>query len=284
MSEERWRGITLITASSFCFALSAVLARIAAQGFSSSQLVLLRFVVGLGACAVAFAVQGRLPNFAAWRLLLARGFMGATTVLLYFFAISKVGAAVATVLFYCSPIYAALFARVFLKERPSRWMTVGLLLTTAGAALVSFKPTAEVTNDWRWGAAAGVLAGVLGGASLAVTKAARTVADTWTVFFAFCVIASFVSAPLAVPGWVPVFDSPLATSVLGMALAALFAQLLLTHGLGLVSATLGSALTQLVPVLAWALALTVMQEQVTLAAIAGALLCMSGIGVTLAGR
>lgn len=284
MTEERWRGISLITASSFCFALSAILARIAAVDVPSPQLVLIRFLVGLVACVGAFLVLRRWPNLSAWRLLLARGGMGAVTVLLYFFAIAKVGAAVATVLFYCSPIYAALFARLFLKERPSRWMAVGLLLTTVGAALVSFKPSAEVTDTWRWGATAGVLAGVLGGASLTVTKAARGVADTWTVFFAFSVIASFVAAPLAVPGWVPVFGTPLAATVLGMALASLLAQLLLTHGLGLVSATLGSALTQLVPVLAWALALTVMQEQVTTAAILGALLCMSGIGVTLAGR
>lgn len=284
MNEEKWRGVTLIALSSFFFALSAVLARLASAEFPTSQLVLLRFVVGLAACVAAFGALRRLPRLTAWRLLLARGVMGSVTVLLYFFAIGRLGAAVATVLFYCSPIYAALFARVFLKERPSRWMAVGLLLTTAGAALVSFKPAAEATADWRWGAVAGVLAGVIGGASLTVTKAARGVADTWTVFFAFSAIATAVALPLAAPHWVAVAGSPLAPTVLGMAVAALFGQLLLTQGLGLVSATLGSALTQLVPVLAWALALTVMGEQVTVAAVTGALLCMSGIGVTLAGR
>jgi hypothetical protein len=60
-------------------------------------------------------------------------------------------------------------------------------------------------------------------------------------------------------------------------LLSIAGQLLFTWGMGFTSATAGSATTQLVPAVAWTLALGWLGEPVTVLGVVGALLCVSGV-------
>lgn len=243
----------------------------------SSQVATVRFLVGITACVAFYVLRRERPQLGQWRSLMWRGLFGAVAVLSYFFAIERLGAARATVLNYSSPIYAAFFASWFLGETSSAMQRVGLVVATIGAALVTMSTGSEL-NPFvpDVGAIAGVISAIAGGAAMTVMRKLRRDTDAITVFFAFCVVGALVSAPLAAPSWVP-----LAGTTLGICIAvgvlSIGGQLLLTWGMGFTSATLGSATTQLVPVVAWVLALSLLHEPVTALGVVGALVCVSGV-------
>lgn len=280
----RFSGPAIIAASSLFFAVMAVTARTLAGEVPPAQLVTVRHVVGLFGMALFFPALRRKPNLGRPWLLLLRGVLGGTAVLTYFTAIRHLGAAPATVLNYAAPIYAAVFAALFLGERPTRFMAVGLVLASVGAALVAMSGEGlHFTGASSVGAIAGLASGIAGGAAMTTIKAVREDADSGTVFLAFSVVGLAMSAPLAVADWVPLSGWVLAR-VLAVGVLAIFGQMLFTWGMGHTSATVGSATTQLVPAFAWVLALGVLGERVTLTSVFGAALCVAGVLLGAVGR
>jgi drug/metabolite transporter (DMT)-like permease len=85
-----------------------------------------------------------------------------------------------------------------------------------------------------------------------------------------------VTAPLALPHWVPL-EGRLLPLALVMGTLSVGGQLLFTYGMGFISASAGSAITQLVPVLAWVLGVFVLDEPVVWLSAFGALLCVGGV-------
>ena len=275
--KPRINGIAVIAVSSLFFGLMAVLTRLLAGQVPAVQVATVRFLVGIGACVVFYVARRRVPNLTQWRMLGLRGLLGGVAVVAYFFAIERQGAAPATVLNYSSPIWAAVFASWFLKETSSSIRKAGLLVATSGAVFVALS-TGSVEHPFvpDVGAIAGILSAVAGGASMTVIRRLRDDTDAITVFLAFCTVGFFVSLPLAVPVWVPLSGSPLLICF-GVGLLSIAGQLLFTYGMGFTSATAGSATTQLVPAIAWTLALVWLKEPVTIFGVIGALLCVSGV-------
>lgn len=275
--KPRVNGIAVIAVSSLFFGLMAVLTRLLAGEVPSTQVATIRFAVGAIGCVFLFGWKKRKPDFTQWRLLAVRGVSGGIAVVTYFFAIERLGAAAATVLNYSSPIYAAVFAAWLLKETSTPLRRLGLVVATSGAVFVAFS-TGSAANPFvpDIGAVAGVISAIAGGASMTAIRRLRDDTDAITVFFAFCLVGFLVSLPLAAPGWVPLSGRAswicLAVGVLSIA-----GQLLFTWGMGFTSATAGSATTQLVPAVAWTLALGWLGEPVTTLGVIGAVLCVSGV-------
>jgi drug/metabolite transporter (DMT)-like permease len=271
------RGTWLIVVSSVFFAVMAVLARHLSATVPAAQLSFVRFAVGAAVMTSWFLVRRQGPDLRSPVKLLLRGLFGTGAVLTYFIAIERLGSGPATVLNYCSPIWAAVFAGLVLKERPSNLARVGLLLATIGAVLVSIA-TGEFKEPLSPGVGglAGVASGLFGGAAITVIRSLRQTTNAATVFFAFSVVGASISGPLAAPRWVPL-EGALLVSCLVMGLLSIGGQLLFTFGMGFTSATAGSATTQLVPVLAWVLGLTVLNEPFVPLSALGALLCVTGV-------
>jgi drug/metabolite transporter (DMT)-like permease len=271
------RGTWIIVVSSIFFAMMAVLARHLSKAVPSVQLSFIRFAVGGVVMAGYFLTRREWPNTRHRRKLLFRGLFGTAAVLTYFIAIERLGSGPATVLNYCSPIWAALFASVVLEERPSRLTRVGLGVATVGAILVSV-----ATGEFREplapgvGGLAGVASGLFGGAAITVIRSLRRDTNAPTVFFAFSLVGAVISLPLSVPGWVPLHGTLLGLCI-AMGLLSVGGQLLFTLGMGFTSATAGSAITQLVPVFAWVLGSTLLGEQTLPLSALGALLCVFGV-------
>jgi drug/metabolite transporter (DMT)-like permease len=271
------RGTWLIIVSSVFFSLMAVLARHLSATVPAPQLSFVRFTVGATLMAGYFVVRRRLPDVRRAGLLLLRGLFGTGAVLTYFVAIERLGSGPATVLNYCSPIWAAVFAGVLLHERPSGLARIGLGLATIGAVLVSVA-TGEFKEPLSpgLGGLAGLASGLFGGAAITVIRSLRQDTNAPTVFFAFSVVGGLISGPLAAPGWVPL-EGTLLVLCLVMGLLSVGGQLLFTFGMGFTSASAGSAITQLVPVLAWVLGVTFLTEAVVPLSAAGASLCVTGV-------
>ena len=271
------RGTWLIVLSSIFFSVMAVLARHLTKSVPAFQLSFIRFAVGSALMTMLFLVQRTPPDLKHARKLLLRGLFGTGAVLTYFIAIARLGSGPATVLNYCSPIYAALFAGFFLGERPTGLARIGLGLATIGAVVVSVA-TGEFSTPLHpgLGGVAGLASGVFGGAAITVIRSLRKDTNAPTVFFAFSIVGLIITTPLALPGWVPL-EGSLLPLVVVMGLLSVGGQLLFTLGMGFTSATAGSAVTQLVPVLAWVLGISLLSEPVSLLSAGGALLCVSGV-------
>jgi drug/metabolite transporter (DMT)-like permease len=102
------------------------------------------------------------------------------------------GAAVATVLAYCSAAFTALLAWWFFKERPSAMMFVAIALSLTGCALVAgvLAPTAWRTNPL--GILTGILSGLgYAGYSLMGNSASRRGLSPWTSLFYTFAFAGF---------------------------------------------------------------------------------------------
>jgi drug/metabolite transporter (DMT)-like permease len=255
----------------------AVLARSLSLEVPPHQLSFLRFLVGTVVMATYFGATRQAPDLRHKSRLLLRGLFGTGAVLAYFTAISRLGAGPATVLNYCSPIAAAVFAAVFLKEQPTGMTRLGLLFATLGAALVS-----AATGEIRFGELpgfgilAGVASSIFGGAAITVIRSLRHDTNAQTVFSAFSVVGLLCTAPLASRSWVQL-DARLWTLGIVMGLLSVCGQFLFTLGMGFTTATAGSATTQLVPVLSWVLSVSVLGEPVKALSLSGALLCVGGV-------
>lgn len=262
----------------------AVLTRTLTGVIPSSQIVAVRFFVGLIGVGVFFAFNRSWPDLRRWRLLLVRGFLGGVAVLCYFFAISHLGVGPATMLNYLSPVYAAVFAGVLLKERPGLWLYFGLGLATLGAILVTAGTGAfDHPLTPGLGAVAGLCSGVFGGASMTGVHALRKDTDASTVFFAFCFVGFAIAVPLSAGSWVPLEGMTL-VRVIGIGALSFLAQMLFSFGMGFTSASRGSATTQLVPVTTWMLSVMVLDDWPRPLTLLGAVLCLVGVLVGLVPR
>ncbi|MBM4778575.1 MAG: DMT family transporter [Archangiaceae bacterium] len=271
------RGTWVIVLSSVFFASMAVLARHLSKQVPPFQLSFIRFAIGSALMTSVFLWRRTPPDLRHSKKLLLRGLFGTAAVLTYFVAIQRLGSGPATVLNYCSPIYAALFASIFLKERPSGLMRAGLALATVGAVLVSIA-TGEFSQPLNpgLGGLAGLVSGVFGGAAITVIRSLRSDTNAPTVFLAFSGVGMVISAPLALPSWVPL-DGVLLPLALLMGLLSVGGQLLFTYGMGFTTATSGSATTQLVPVLAWVFGVVLLSEPIAPLSALGAVLCVGGV-------
>lgn len=272
------RGTSVIALASLFFALMAVATRTLAGAVPAAQVSAVRFAVGLAGAVLLLVLRRRGPDLRAWRLLALRGVLGGAAVLTYFFSIEALGAAPATVLNYSSPVFASLFAFLFLKERSSVASRFGLALATLGAGLVAWASGGGHGSGraHTLGIVAGLLTPVIGGAAMATIRRVRDETDSLSVFLAFCLVGLVMSLPLSLASWVPITSS-VAPTLLAVGALGLLGQLLFTWGMGHTTATLGSATTQLVPVLAWILAIGWLHESVSALAVVGAILCVGGV-------
>jgi drug/metabolite transporter (DMT)-like permease len=269
--------VGLLCLSSVLFGVMAVLVRAGAQrGLPVGETLVLRFGVGLiGSWAV---VRASPPSQGGRRdLLLQRGALGSVAVATYFYALFHLPAALAALLNCSSPVFAILWARASLGERPP-WKTwVGLGAAGLGTALVVWGSAVGAGQATLWGLGVGLLSAVFSGVAVATIREARGFYSAGEVFMSFCAVGLLMAGPLTwATGWTWSADA------VGVGLAAagvsLAAQLLMTQALGSVETWVASALGQLTPVVAWLIGLG-WAEQVSPVALAGAALTCSGVVV-----
>lgn len=275
---ERYRGIPLMALASVLFAVMALFARMLAGRMPPHELVLIRFLTGLACMGAYYGWRGRLPDAPRMGPWVLRGLLGGGAVFFYFTAIAHLEVGPATALNYSSPLYAGVFASLFLGERLSAQVLAGILLASFGSVLVA---TSASGGHFALGlgAASGLLSALLGGAAMTVIRSLRKDTSPGSVFVSFCLFGALWALPFCVREWVAVDRTTLALAV-GVGATAVGAQLLFTYAFKYVSAARGSAATQLTSVFTWMLGVLVLHESLRTQALSGAAICVGGVVIS----
>jgi drug/metabolite transporter (DMT)-like permease len=240
------------------------------------QIAFVRFLIGLAACAAAATrVRMRANNKLG---LVMRGAYGGAAVLFYFISIAHLPVGIATLLNYTMPVFAAIYAALFMGEPITRPTLGALTLTSVGVILVILgtAPAGSLALD-RW-ELAGLVSAMLSGAAVATIRDVRKTDGSWEIFAAFCVAGAVICAVPAARGWVvPTLSEWLLLVVVG--LTSVVAQLLMTHALRYVRAAVGGIIAQLTPVTSLAFGWVLFGDRIGLLALAGAVLTLAGVSV-----
>jgi len=271
------RPLALVAGSALAFAVMALAAKLASRTLPGDQIAFLRFLLMLAPFALSPALARRALVVQRLDLLVYRGVFGGVAVLCYFLAIEHLAVGTATLLNYSSPIWAVIFASLFLGEHVEARLLVPLGLALAGLGLVTgaIGSGGGVLRLGVW-ELVGLASSVLSGAAVTAIRAARRTEGSWSIYGSFTVCGLVVSAPLALDGflWPDAREWALLV-VVGAASVA--AQLLMTYAYRWVTNLQAGVMAQLTVVASMAAGALGFGERLGPSQLAGAALAIAGV-------
>ena len=241
------------------------------HGVSTFIMASARFVTGIVVilALAAFGVTRLTAGNKLW--LVVRGVIGATSVYFFYRGIMNLGLGKGTILNYTYPIFAALFAPVLLKERLSGDVLVAVVISFGGIWLVVNPRLGSIGVEDLLA----LLGGILSGVAVVAIKKLRETETSYIIYLAQCVFGLLVvGLPTATSSFS--FAAVEWLLLLGIGAVATVAQLTMTWAYKHVSATEGSLMAFLTPVLNVLLGALVFGERMqalTLVGSAVVLLC-----------
>lgn len=273
------RGLAFMVSAAFFFSLMSAFVKSLGSSLPSQEIVLVRSVVTLGYSYALVRWAGK----ALWghnrKLLFLRGLFGLGGVSCFFWALTALPLADATVLHYTNPVFTALLAALVLDESLGRAEVGGALLSLAGVALIAQPSFLFSTGASLELAYVGVaLGGALFSSCAYVTvRKLRATEDPLVIVFYFPLVATVGSVPLtaaADPSWPALWEW--GVLVLGVAGTAQIAQVFLTNGLHKERAGRAMSMTYLQIVFAAVWGMLFFGEVPDLLSVAGAVLVIGG--------
>ncbi len=211
-------------------------------------------------------------------LLALRGLFGLGALSCFFYSVTHMPLAEATVIQFTSPIFTAVLASLFLGEHPAPRVWAAISLGLTGVLLIT-RPAAVFTrqaSELPMGVVAVGLCGafVTACAHVLIRRLAPHEHELVVVFY-FPLIAAPVALVAAVPVWVwPTAWEWLLLAAIGVAGQA--AQVYLTRGVKYIRAASASAILYLQILFATFWGLTVLGERPDLWTVSGSLLVLGG--------
>jgi len=263
--------------SAIFFGFMAFAAKLASARLSGSEVALIRFATGLLPTLIIPRYRRSALTFQRLDLLFYRGFFGGLAVLLYFLAIEHTSVGVATLLNYTAPLFSGMFSMLFIGEKISPKVLIPMPVALAGVFLVvhAHAHPGDILGFGRW-ELVGLGSALASGAAVTAMRAARRGENSWAVYTSFCLLGTFVTAPLGIATW----KTPQGLEWLWLAATSLFAiaaQLLLTFSLRWVDAMTVGVISQLAVLVSMALGATFIGETITGMSAVGSLLTIGGV-------
>jgi drug/metabolite transporter (DMT)-like permease len=279
------RALLMVVASATAFGVMAFCAKLASKtGVGGAEVAALRFASGLVPVLLSRRLRRRALTWQRRDLLLYRGFFGGVAVLLYFLAIDHVAVGLATLLNYTSPVFAGLFAALFIGEPVKPRVLPALAVALAGVFLVVRAHGGgggiDAVGPW---AVVGLASAALSGAAVTAIRMARRTEGSWAIYTSFNAIGLLATAPFAVAAW----SSPGSAgwlALLGVGGFSMVAQLLMTHAYRWVDNLRAGVIQQLAVFVAMAFGAVFLAEPVTAGSLLGSLLTVAGVVAVVAGR
>ena len=179
-------GVKYMLIASFSFAIMGAFAKLASQSMSSLEVVFFRSLFGV--VIIGYAVYKKPMTHSGGKpfLLLFRGTIGFLALLAYFYNIANIPLGDAVTFSKTSPIFTAIFAWLFLKEKLSFSAWLAVFIGFGGILLIT-QPTGIGFSKYD---VLGIFSGV--GAALAYTsvRELRNYYDTRAIVLSFTLVGS----------------------------------------------------------------------------------------------
>ena len=158
------KGVQYMLIASFTFAIMGAFAKLASESMSSLEVVFFRNIAGV--LIVGAAILKRPMQHVGGKpfLLFFRGFMGFVALLAFFYNIAHISLGDAMTYSKTSPIFTAIFAWLFLKEKLSLKAWIAVFVGFIGIVFIT-QPSGFGFSKYDW---LGIFSGV--GAALAYTS------------------------------------------------------------------------------------------------------------------
>ncbi len=218
------RGIIFALLAPLFFSIMNVLAKFSTAGLPSSEVVFFRSIISSSIllAIIGYRREPLIINNAS--LLILRGIFGACGLLGVFYTLSKIKLADASILLQLNPIFVALFAAIFLKEKLPKnfFLLFGSALLGAGLII---NPTTNLSFSFP--ALIGVLSAISAAMAYTCVRQLSKTNSTNIIILFYMLIASILSFPLMLSSFVmPNFFQLMA--LLGIGLTSSLAQICLT--------------------------------------------------------
>jgi len=182
------RGVVLMLFASLSFAFMGGFVKLLAEALPAIEVTFFRNIAGVILIGLTLIKNPLKQSGGKPWLLLFRGMMGFLALLAYFYIIAFIPLGEAVTYNKLSPIFVAIFAYIFLKEKLSPWASLGVLLGFMGILLIA-KPNGLSFDTY---ALLGIFSGI--GAALAYTsiRELRKYYDTRAIVLSFMLTGSVV--------------------------------------------------------------------------------------------
>jgi len=219
------KGILYMLGSTAAFALMQICVKYLPH-IPAHELILFRSIVSI-VLSVAMLQKLGIPLLGNnKKVLLMRGIFGTTALLMFFYTLQNIPLASAVTLQYLSPIFTALFAAIFLKEKMQikQWLYFGI--SFAGVALIKgFDERISLTFMLI-----GICSAMFSGMAYTCIRQLKDTEHPIVVVLYFPLVAIPIMSVLSYMNWV----TPQGTDWLYLLLMGLFtqiAQILMTKGI-----------------------------------------------------
>ncbi|MGB2278779.1 MAG: DMT family transporter [Flavobacteriales bacterium] len=219
------KGVFYMLGSTLAFALMQICVKYLPH-IPAHELILFRSIVSI-VLSVAMLQKLGIPLLGNnKKVLMMRGIFGTTALLLFFYTLQNIPLASAVTLQYLSPIFTALFAAIFLKEKMQikQWLYFGV--SFAGVALIKgFDERISLTFMLI-----GICSAMFSGMAYTCIRQLKDTEHPVVVVLYFPLVAIPIMSVLSYLNWV----TPQGTDWLYLLLMGLFtqiAQILMTKGI-----------------------------------------------------
>jgi len=180
------KGVKYMLLASFMFAIMGAFAKLASEHMSSLEVVFFRNIFGVVLIGYAVYKKPMIHKGGKPFLLLFRGVMGFLALLAYFYNIANIPLGDAVTFSKTAPIFTAIFAWLFLKEKLSIGVVFAIFIGFGGILLIT-QPTGLGFTKYDL---LGIFSGV--GAALAYTsvRELRKYYDTRAIVLSFTFVGT----------------------------------------------------------------------------------------------
>lgn len=232
MPDHPLRGAWCAVLASLMFAFMGVAVRYSSAFLPNEMLVFMRNGFGFIFLFPWLWWRG-IARLATRRLSghILRTFSGLSSMYCFFYAIAHLQLGKAVLLNYSYPIFIAIIAIIWLKEKVSAQLMFAIALGFIGICFI-LKPDTGTMNQAAW---VGLLSAVLGAIAMVTVRSLSSTEPITRIVFYFSVTSTLISAVPLLWAW----QTPPLPALLAMAgggLAATLGQLLLTYSYSLAPA------------------------------------------------
>lgn len=202
MSQERYSGLTYMAISAFFFSIMGLLVKVAGERLPSQEIVFFRSLLVLIFAWWMLRRAGISPwgNNKKW--LVVRGFTGFMALSCFYYGVTHLPLADATLIMYSNPVFTAVLAAIFLGERLTKIDFLGVVLSLVGVGLIA-QPSiifGGVSRLDPFDVAIALGGAIFAAISYVIVRKLRESEHALVVVFYFPLIATPASLPTALPG------------------------------------------------------------------------------------